>query len=229
MVTTTPVAHSVPQSVRDWAADQLRVRTRSPARLDVQEAIKRLVDTMYENTIWQRMADLQRKHPQFDPLDVCMDAVTAAADWRRLHAGRPAGRTKATKQLINLLEKALELIPLVEIDTPLMVRHATLLGTDSLRIQVYHDQIEETGLDQYLPPVADMLCAMHFALQSQPVRETNQPFKMEAHNAARTSLIMRLQSNFTRQIGRVPFELVAEIANVVRNSSNISADHVRKI
>lgn len=228
LATALPFARSVPTDVKDWCLDQLQRRPYSPSRLEVQDAIKRLVDPVNEKTIWQRMAKVKRNHPAFSATEVCMDAVTAAADWRRSEKLRDAETVKANKRLQVLLEEAITLIPKIEIDTPMTIRHAVLQAGDPLKTMVYQDEIFAPGLDQYLPHAVHILTAMRAALQAVPVRHANQPFKTAAASADRTSLIMRLSANFTRQTGSVPNELVAEIVNVTMNRSDTTADTVRK-
>lgn len=196
--------------------------------MEVQGAIKRLIDPLYEKTIWQRMAKVKRDHPTFDATQVCRDAVTAASDWRRSEKLRNAETVKANKRLRVLLEEAITLIPKVDIDTPLMMRHSVLNAGDPLQISIYQSDIIGTGLDQYLPSSVHILNAMHAALKAVPVRHANQPFKTGAANAERTSLIMRLSANFIHQTGLVPKELVADIVNVTMNRSDTTADTVRK-
>lgn len=229
LATTPPFARSVPPDVKDWCLEQISTGARSASRLSIQNAIKRLVDTRHETTIWQRMARVKRHHPDFNELEICMDAVTAAADWNRYEKVRSADTVKANKRLQVLLEEAVTLIPKVGIDTPLMMRNASLLEGDPLSIQLYHDEIEDKCLDQHLPPAVHILQAMHGALQTFPVRHANQPFKTGAATAERTYLIMRLKANFTRQIGSVPYELVAELVNVTMNRVDTTADIVRKV
>ncbi len=218
----------MPPEVKDWCLDQLRVQTRSRSRLEVQATIKRLVDPLNEKSIWQRMTKVQRAHQTFDPTSVCMDAVTAAAEWRRTKKIREAETVKAIRRLQILLEVTVGLIPQINIDTQLMMRNATLLAGDSPRAQVYQAEIRNTGLDQYLPSAVHILQAMHGALQAVPVRHADQPFKVGAANAERTSLIMRLKANFNRQTGSVPNELVAEFVNVTMDRTDTNADIVRK-
>jgi len=196
--------------------------------LEVQAAIKCLVDPLNEKSIWQRMAKVRSKHPAFEPTSVCMDAVSAAESWRQNERVRNVEAIKANRRLQVLLEETANLIPIVSIDTQLMIRHATLLAGDSLKAQVYQDEIRDTGLDQYLPSANHIVLAMHGALQAVPVRHANQPFKAGAANAERTSLIMRLTANFKRQTGSVPFELVAELVNVTMDRTDTTADIVRK-
>jgi hypothetical protein len=112
---------------------------------------------------------------------------------------RDAETVKANKRLQVLLKEAVTLIPKISIDTPLMMHNATLWADDSLKMQVYQDEIRDTGLDQYLPQAVHVLKAMHGALQAVPARNANQPFKTGAANAERTSLITRLKANFTRR------------------------------
>lgn len=228
MATTPLFARSVPLDVRCWCQEQLQKRTRSASRLVVQDAIKRLVDPLHEKTIWQRMAKVKRSHPAFNPTIVCMDAVTAAADWRRNQKVNDAETVKANKRLQVLFAEAVTLIPRVSIDTTLMMRNATLLAGEPLQAQVYQDEIRDKGLDQYLPSTLHVVQAIHAALQAVPVRHANQPFKMGAANAERTSLIMRLAANFNRQTGSVPYELVAELVNVTMNRTDTTAGNVQK-
>lgn len=228
LATALPYARSVPTDVKDWCLDQLRGRSNRTHRLEVQDAIKRLVDPVNETTIWKRMAKVKLNHPAFNATEVCMDAVTAAADWRRSENLRDAETVKANKRLQKLLKEAITLIPKVEIDTPMVIQHAVLQAGDPHKKMVYQDEIAAPGLDQYLPQAVHILNAMHAALQAVPVRHANQPFKTGAANADRTSLIMRLSANFTRQTSSVPDELVAEIVNVTMNRSDTTADTVRK-
>jgi hypothetical protein len=228
LATIPTFARSVPNEARDWCIDKLRASTKSAALLDLQEAIKRLVDPIREITIWRRMAKVKRSFPAFDPTNVCMDAVTAAADWQRNLKAQKAATAKANKRLNALLGEAVTLIPKISIDTPLMMRNAILWEDDPLKHQVYEAEIQDKGLDQYLPHTIHIVQAVHAALQAVPVRHANQPFKTGAANAERTSLIMRLSANFIRQTGSVPFELVAEIVNVTMNRTDTTTDTVRK-
>lgn len=231
-----PIPPFVPCEVALWVADQRKARGLA-GRAAVISRINRLVAPATA-TLWTRLNALAAKHRELNPRAVCMTAVTAPDDWRRVSRTPRADVVKDGTQLndqilsftrrFKAFKSALSHSQRSRLDTA-AITFLAVARSDDATLPVYCDEIKETGLDRYLPTPERYLTALGeltkaLALEQDALR----PRKANDANADRTFLIRTMKHHFKSSIGRFPYELIADIVNAVLARTDTTADTVRK-